>query len=65
MTAALWQNGKRNQRASWWKFKSEKVVLKLNIQKTKIMTSSPIISCKIDGETMEKVIDFMFLIFFF
>ena len=34
--------------------KSEKVGLKLNIQKTKIMTSSPITSWQIDGETMEK-----------
>ena len=35
--------------------------LKLNIQKTKIMASSPITSCQIDGETMETVIDFIFL----
>ena len=40
---------------------SEKVGLKLNIQKTKIMASSPIISWQIDGETMETVIDFIFL----
>ena len=37
---------------------SEKVVLKLNIQKTKIMTSGPIISWQIDGEAMEMVTDF-------
>ena len=37
------------------KEESEKVGLKLNIQKTKIMTSSPITSWQIDGETMEKV----------
>ena len=37
------------------KEESEIVGLKLNIQKTKIMTSSPIISCQIDGETMETV----------
>ena len=37
---------------------SEKVGLKLNIQKTKIMASSPITSWKIDGETMETVRDF-------
>ena len=40
---------------------SEKVGLKLNIQKTKIMASGPIISWQIDGETMETVIDFIFL----
>ena len=43
------------------KEKSEKVGLKLNIQKTKIMTSGPITSWQIDGETMEKVTDFIFL----
>ena len=43
------------------KEKSEKVVLKLNIQKTKIMASGPIISWQIDGETMETVTDFIFL----
>ena len=37
---------------------SEKAGLKLNIQKTKIMASSPIISWQIDGETMETVTDF-------
>ena len=41
--------------------KSEKVGLKLNIHKTKIVASSPITSWKIDGETMETVTDFMFL----
>ena len=40
---------------------SEKVGLKLNIQKTKIMASDPIISWKIDGETMETVIEFISL----
>ena len=40
---------------------SEKVGLKLNIQKTKIMTSSPITSWEIDGETVETVSDFIFL----
>ena len=39
---------------------SEKVGLKLNIQKTKIMASSPITSWQIDGETMETVTDFFF-----
>ena len=43
------------------KEESEKVGLKLNIQKTKIMTSGPITSWKIDGETVETVSDFMFL----
>ena len=40
---------------------SEKVGLKLNIQKTKIMASGPITSWQIDGETVEIVADFMFL----
>ena len=43
------------------KEKSEKVGLKLNIQKTKIMASSPIPSWQIDGETVETVTDFIFL----
>ena len=43
------------------KEESEKVGLKLNIQKTKIMASGPIISWQIDGETMETVRDFIFL----
>ena len=43
------------------KVESEKVGLKLNIQKTKIMASSPITSWKIDGETVEIVADFIFL----
>ena len=42
------------------KEESEKVGLKLNIQKTKIMTSSPITSWEIDGETAETVSDFIF-----
>ena len=41
------------------KEESEKVGLKLNIQKTKIMASGPITSCQIDGETMETVADFI------
>ena len=45
------------------KEESEKVGLNLNIQKTKIMASGPIISWKIDGETMETVRDFMFSVF--
>ena len=43
------------------KEESEKVGLKLNIQKTKITASSPIISWQIDGETVETVADFIFL----
>ena len=43
------------------KEESEKAVLKLNIQNTKIMASSPITSWQIDGETMEIVRDFIFL----
>ena len=43
------------------KEESEKVGLKLNIQKTKIMASGPINSWQIDGETMETVSDFIFL----
>ena len=47
----------------WMKVKeeSEKVGLKLNIQKTKIMASGPITSWEIDGETVETVTDFIFL----
>ena len=41
------------------KEKNEKAVLKLNIQKTKIMACSPITSWQIDGETMETVTDFI------
>ena len=43
------------------KEESERVGLKLNIQKTKIMTSGPITSWQIDGETVETVADFIFL----
>ena len=43
------------------KEESEKVALKLNIQKAKIMASSPITSWQIDGETIETVTDFFFL----
>ena len=44
------------------KEESKKVGLKLNIQKTKIMASGPITSWKIDGETIETVTDFIFLV---
>ena len=43
------------------KEESEKVGLKLNIQKTKVMASGPITSWQIDGKTMETVTDFIFL----
>ena len=43
------------------KVESEKIGLKLNIQKTKVMASGPITSWQIDGETVEKVSDFIFL----
>ena len=43
------------------KEESEKVGLKLSIQKMKIMASGPITSCEIDGETVETVSDFIFL----
>ena len=46
------------------KVESEKVGLKLNIQKTKIMASGPIISWQTDGETMETVTDIIFFFFF-
>ena len=42
------------------KVESEKVGLKLNIQKTNIMASGPITSWEIDGETVEKVLEFIF-----
>ena len=45
------------------KEESERVGLKLNIQKTKIMASGPITSWQIDGETVETVSDFIFFIF--
>ena len=44
------------------KEESEKVSLKLNIQKTKIMASCPITSCQIGGETVETVTDFIYLL---
>ena len=43
------------------KEETEKAGLKLNIQKTKVMASSPLVSWQIDGETMETVTDFIFL----
>ena len=56
----LWQKVKKSLLMKV-KEESEKVGLKLNIQKTKIMASSPITLWQIDGETMETVADFIFL----
>ena len=60
MTPPLWQKVKKELKGLLMKLKeeSEKVGLKLNIQKTKIMASSPITSRQIDGETVETVADF-------
>ena len=64
MTLPLWQKVKRNFTSESLLMKvkeeSEKVGLKLNIQKTKIMASGPITSWEIDGETVETVSDFIF-----
>ena len=59
----LMAESKEEQKSLLMKVKeeSEKVGLKLNIQKTKIMASGPITSWQIDGETMETVRDFIFL----
>ena len=60
MTPPLWQKVNMNSKASWWvKEESEKVGLKLNLQKTRIMASGPITSWQIDGETVETVSDFI------
>ena len=63
MTPPFWQQVKEKLKSLLMKVKeeSEKVGLKLNIQKTKIMASGPISSWQIDGETMETVTDFLFL----
>ena len=63
MTPRLWQRSEKELKSLLMKGKeeSEKVNLKLNIQKTKIMTSGPVTSWQIDGETMETVTDFIFL----
>ena len=62
MTPPLWQKSEEELKSLLTKVKeeSEKVVLKLNIQKTKIMASSPITSLEIDEETVETVADFIF-----
>ena len=61
MTPLLWQKVMRSYSFLMKvKEESEKVGLKLKIQKTKIMASGPITSWQIDGETMETVSDFIF-----
>ena len=63
MIPPLWQKSEEELKSLLTKVKEEskKVGLKLKIQKTKIMTSSPITSWEIDGETVETVADFAFL----
>ena len=59
MTPPLWQKVKKNiSLLMKVKEESEKIGLKLNIQKTKIMASSPITSWQIDGEIVETVADY-------
>ena len=62
MTPPLWQTERKELKSLLMKVKEEskKAVLKLSIQKTKILASGPITSCQIDGETMETVTDFVF-----
>ena len=59
MTPPLWQKEELKSLLMKVKVESEKVGLKLNIQKTKIRASGPITSWEIDGETMETVSDFI------
>ena len=63
MTQPLWWKNEKELKSLLMKVKedSEKVGLKLNIQKTKIMASGPITSWQIDGETVETLADFIFL----
>ena len=62
MTPPLWQKVKKELESLLMKLKeeSEKIGLKLDIQKMKIMASGPITSWQIDGETVEAVMDFIF-----
>ena len=62
MTPLLWQKSEEELKSLLKKVKeeSEKVGLKPNIQKTKIMASGPITSREIDGETVDTVSDFIF-----
>ena len=60
MTPPLWQKGKKNKSPLMKvKEESDKVGLKLNIQKMNIMTCGPITSWELDGETVETVADFI------
>ena len=59
MTTPLWQKAKR--KVMKMKEESEKAGLKINIQKTKIMAYGPLTSWQTDGETVERVADFIFL----
>ena len=61
MTPPLWQK-EEELKSIWMKVReeTEKAGLKLNVQKTKIISSSPVTSWQIDGETMETVSDFLF-----
>ena len=61
MTPPLWQKNEELKSLLMKVKKSEEVGLKLHIQKTKIMASSPIISWQIEGEIVETVADFIFL----
>ena len=63
MTPLLMEQSEEELKSLLMKVKEEreKVGLKLNIQKTKIMASGPITSCEIDGETVETVAGFIFL----
>ena len=63
MIPPWWQKSEEELKSLLLKVKkeTEKVGLKLNIQKTKIMASGPITSWEIDGETVETVLDFIFL----
>ena len=60
MRPPLWQKEELESLLMKMKEESEKVGLKLNSQKTKIMASGPITSWQIDGETVETVSDFIF-----
>ena len=61
MTTTLMAESEEELKSLLMKVESEEVGLKLNIQKTKIMASSPITSWQIDGGTVETVSDFIFV----
>ena len=63
ITPLLWKISEEELKSLWMKVnkESEKVGLKLNIQKTKIVISGPITSWQIEGETMETLTGFIFL----